>query len=53
MLGGRVIFIESFAKTKSPTMTGKLTYKFADEFYVQWPEMLKIYPKAKYKGGIY
>lgn len=49
----KVIFIESFAKVNSPTLTGKLIYKFADQFYVQWEEMLKIYPKAIYKGGIY
>lgn len=49
----KVIFIESFAKVNSPTLTGKLIYKFADRFYVQWEEMLKIYPKAIYKGGIY
>lgn len=49
----KLIFIESFAKVNSPTLTGKLLYKFADEFYVQWEEMLKVYPKAIYKGGIY
>ena len=50
---GKVIFIESFAKVTSPTLTGKKVYKFADSFYVQWKEMLKIYPDAKYKGAIY
>jgi len=49
----RLIFIESFAKINSPTLTGKLLYRFADKFYVQWEEMLKIYPKAIFKGGIY
>ncbi|NFS12416.1 polysaccharide biosynthesis protein [Clostridium botulinum] len=49
----KLIFIESFSKVNSPTLTGKLLYKFADEFYVQWEEMLKVYPKAIYKGGIY
>ncbi|MCF0147982.1 MAG: polysaccharide biosynthesis protein [Clostridium sp.] len=49
----KLIFIESFAKINSPTLTGKLLYRFADEFYVQWEEMLKIYPKAIFKGGIY
>ncbi len=53
LTGGKVIFSESFAKIKSPTVTGQKVYKFADEFYVQWPEMLKFYPNAKYKGGIY
>lgn len=49
----RLVFIESFAKINSPTLTGKLLYKFADQFYVQWEEMLEIYPNAIYKGGIY
>lgn len=53
IIGGKVIFIESFAKIKSPTLTGQKVYKFADEFYVQWEEMLQFYPKAHYKGGIY
>ncbi|WP_353048974.1 PssD/Cps14F family polysaccharide biosynthesis glycosyltransferase [Exiguobacterium sp. s36] len=51
--GGKIIFIESFAKVSTPTITGKIIYKIADEFIVQWPELLKVYPKAKYGGGIY
>lgn len=49
----KVIFIESFAKVTSPTLTGKLVYKFADQFYVQWEQMLEHYQKAIFKGGIY
>ena len=49
----KVIFIESFAKVTSPTLTGKLIYKFADQFYVQWEQMKEHYPDAIFKGGIY
>ena len=49
----KVIFIESFAKITSPTLTGKLVYKFADQFYVQWEQMKEHYPNAIFKGGIY
>lgn len=49
----KVIFIESFAKVTSPTLTGKLVYKFADQFYVQWEQMKEHYPNAIFKGGIY
>ena len=52
-MGKKLIYIESFAKVTSPTETGKLLYKFADQFYVQWKPMLKFYPKAIYLGGIY
>ena len=53
LMGKKLIYIESFAKVTSPTETGKLLYKFADQFYVQWKPMLKFYPKAIYLGGIY
>ena len=53
IFGKKIIFIESFAKVNSQTLTGKLVYKFADQFYVQWDEMKKFYPNAICKGGIY
>lgn len=52
-MGARLIYIESFAKTDSPTMTGKLLSKRADRFYVQWKSMLDFYPDARYVGGVY
>lgn len=49
----KLIYIESFAKVTSGTLSGKLLYRFADQFYVQWEQMLKVYPNAIYLGGIY
>ena len=49
----KVIFIESYAKRTSPTLSGRLVYKVATIFIVQWESMLEFYPKAKYFGGIY
>lgn len=53
VFGKKLVYIESFAKVSSPTETGKLMYKFADRFYVQWETMKKLYPNAIYLGGIY
>lgn len=53
LFGKKLIYIESFAKVTSPTKSGRLLYKFADRFYVQWPQMKEIYPDAIYLGGIY
>ena len=53
ILGSKVIFIETFANSKTKTLSGKLVYPIADVFLVQWEEMLELYPKAIYKGGIY
>lgn len=51
----KVIYIESFAKRKSPTITGKLIYKLHayTNFVVQWESMLKFYPNAEFWGAIY
>lgn len=49
----KLIYIESFAKISSPTKTGQMLYKLADQFYVQWESMLEFYPNAIYLGGIY
>lgn len=49
----KLIYIESFAKVTSATMSGKYLYKYADQFYVQWESMKEIFPDAKYLGGIY
>lgn len=52
-MGAKLVYIESFAKTDSPTMTGKLLSKRADRFYVQWESMLDVYPRARFVGGVY
>lgn len=51
--GGKVIYIESFARVNNASVTGRLVYRFADLFLVQWETMLRVYPKAKYVGGIF
>ncbi|MDF2013283.1 PssD/Cps14F family polysaccharide biosynthesis glycosyltransferase [Priestia megaterium] len=53
LLGKKIVYVESFAKVDSPSLTGKLVYKFADEFYIQWENLEKFYPKAKYRGSLY
>lgn len=53
LMGAKLVFIESFAKIDSPTLTGRILYKFADRFYIQWEELRKHYPNATYRGTIY
>ena len=49
----KVIFIETFANSKSRTKAGNMIYPIADVFIVQWESMLELYPKAIYGGWIY
>jgi len=49
----KVIFIETFANKETRSLSGKIAYRIADHFIVQWEEMLELYPKAIYIGWIF
>ena len=53
LMGKRIVYIESFARIYEGSITGKLMYKIADLFIVQWKEMIQVFPKATYIGGIF
>lgn len=53
IFGSKIIYIETFANSKSKSRTGSLVYKFADLFIVQWESMLELYPNAIYGGWIF
>ena len=53
IFGSEIIYIETFANSMTKSKTGRIVYKFADLFIVQWESMLKLYPKAKYGGWIF
>ena len=49
----KVIFIETFANSRTKTKAGSMVYPIADVFIVQWESMLELYPKAVFGGWIY
>ncbi|MFA5125907.1 MAG: PssD/Cps14F family polysaccharide biosynthesis glycosyltransferase [archaeon] len=53
LTGKKVIYIESLARINSPSLTGKLVYPFVKDFYIQWPQAKKWFPKAKYAGSVF
>lgn len=53
IFGSKVIYIETFANSMTKSKTGRIVYKFADLFIVQWESMLKLYPNATYGGWIF
>lgn len=50
--GSKLIFIETRAHVYSKSTTGMIVGRFADKVFVQWPEMLKVYPRAEYCGTL-
>lgn len=46
----RVVFVESFCRVETLSISGRLLYHLADHFVVQWPQLTNKYPRAKYHG---
>lgn len=53
LLGSKIIYIETFANSKTKSKTGRIVYKFADLFIVQWESMKELYPNAVNGGWIF
>ncbi|RKP33663.1 oligosaccharide biosynthesis protein Alg14-like protein, partial [Dimargaris cristalligena] len=45
-----IIYVESFARVKSLSLTGRLLYPLVDRFIVQWPGLIDRFPRAEYHG---
>jgi UDP-N-acetylglucosamine:LPS N-acetylglucosamine transferase len=53
LLGAKIIYIESFARITSKSLSGILLYPVADLFFVQWRQLLEKYGnKARYGGTV-
>lgn len=47
----KIIFIESFSRIDSPSLTGKIVFPISDLFIVQWKELQKFYGGRAVYGG--
>ena len=52
LAGARVIFVESWCRVESLSLTGRIMYWVAHRFVVHWPELVRRYPRAEYLGRI-
>ena len=44
----KIIFIETLARVETPSISGRIAYRFADVFIVYWKSLFEFYPKAIY-----
>lgn len=54
MFRRKILFMESFSRVNTRSITGRMMYPIADVFLVQWKTLLKKYgPKARYGGRVF
>ena len=52
ILGIKVIYIETGSRIFALSSSGKILYRVADLFFVQWEELLPLCPRAIYAGRL-
>jgi UDP-N-acetylglucosamine transferase subunit ALG13 len=53
VLGIPTVYIETCAKVDVPTMTGRAMRHLTRDFFYQWPQVAKHFPRGKYVGLLY
>ena len=53
LLGVKIIYIETGSRVFALSTSGKILCRFADLFFVQWPELQSQCPKAIYAGRLF
>jgi len=51
-LGVRIIFVESASRVSALSLTGRMMHRWADLFFVQWPQLKESLPRAIYAGRL-
>ena len=53
LFGAKTIYLESFARQTSLSLSGRMVYPFVSAFLVQSPELARRYPRARFEGSAY
>ena len=53
LFGSQVIFVETGSRVRALSMTGRIMYRLADLFFVQWEPLLAACPRARYAGRLW
>ncbi len=52
LLGAKIIHVESASRVNKLSATGRIMYRVAHLFFVQWESLTEKYPKAIYAGRL-
>jgi hypothetical protein len=53
LAGARVVYVESFTRIDSISLSCRLIRPVADRVYVQWPEAAGLVRGARYVGNVF
>lgn len=52
LFGARVVFIETLTRVQQPSLTGRMLYYIAHDFFYQWEGLREYFPEGRYGGPL-
>lgn len=53
LFGCRIVFVETFTRVNKPSLTGRIMYRLAHDFYYQWPSLAPYFPRGICGGTLF
>jgi len=50
--GTRIVYVETITHITSPSLTGRIMYWIAHDFFYQWKSLNSLFPSGKYGGPL-
>jgi len=50
--GCRIVYVETVTRISQPSLTGRIMYRLAHDFFIQWRSLTKFFPKARFGGPL-
>jgi UDP-N-acetylglucosamine:LPS N-acetylglucosamine transferase len=53
LFGARVVYVESLTRIERPSLSYRLVKPCVTRTYVQWPELERALPGARFRGTVF
>jgi beta-1,4-N-acetylglucosaminyltransferase len=52
LFGCRIVYVETITRINRPSLTGRLMYRIAHDFFYQWQSLAPYFPKGRFEGPL-
>ena len=52
LAGAKVVYIESFTRVATPSLSLRMIHPVSDRVYAQWPELTDSVRRSRYAGAV-
>lgn len=53
LFGARIVYVETLTRIHRPSLSYRMTAPIVSRTYVQWPELQRALPRARFRGNVF